>query len=406
MDYSSSVVADLAVIMIIGAVVGFLIYRIRQPLIIGYLIAGIIIALLTRHFHIISKPDVFSATADLGVILLIFGLGLKFPLSRLISVGKVSIGVAAIQVVFMLTISFTIRNYFEWSLLEALFLGTALASSSTAVISRTLGDMRKMQETPTLIMLGILVIEDLVVVGLVTAISANIEYGVLNYSNVAFAMIKTISFIVGSLVLGILLVPLIINHLVRTGNKEVAILTTLGFVFGLSILAYYLGFPLAVGAFLMGVIVASSKAVEYISGIINSIRDMFAAIFFVSMGALIDITQFQDFLIPALIITGIMMFTKAVGCVAGTRIFGYNMETSVKVGLGMVQIGEFAFIVMKVGLDAGLISTVMFSMVGVSAAVSTFFTPYLIKLSYKINYGYRISFRKKPKKPVEEQPPP
>lgn len=403
MDFSSSVVADLAVIMIIGAVVGFLIYRLKQPLIIGFLIAGIFIGLLTRYFHIISNPDVFSATADLGVILMLFGLGLKFPLSKLISVGKVSVGVAIIQVIFMLTLSFTISHYFEWSLLEALFLGTALASSSTAVISKAVSDIKKEQETPTLIMLGVLVIEDLIVVGLLAVISANIENGVLDFGNTGFAIIKTLVFIVGSLVLGIIFVPKIINHLVKTGNKEVVILTILGLVFGVSILGYLLGFPLAIGAFLIGVIVASSKAVEYISGIVTSIRDMFAAIFFVSMGALIDVTHYEVFLIPALIITGIMILTKSVGCMAGTRIFGYSTETSIKVGLGMVQIGEFAFIVMKVGLDSGLISTDMFSMIGVTAAVSTFLTPYLIKLSYKINYNYRLPFMRKAKKVKVEE---
>jgi CPA2 family monovalent cation:H+ antiporter-2 len=165
-------------------------------------------------------------------------------------------GVAAIEIVFMLGLSFAISYYFGWSLIEALFLGTALASSSTAIISKALGDMKKMQETPTLIMLGVLVIEDLVVIGLLAMITANIDNGTINFANIGFAVVKTITFIVGSLVFGIIFIPPILNRILKTGNKEAIILTVLGLVFGLSVLAYRLGFPLAVGAFLMGVIVA------------------------------------------------------------------------------------------------------------------------------------------------------
>ncbi len=194
--------------------------------------------------------------------------------------------------------------------------------------------------------------------------------------------------------MGILLVPRVINRMAQSGNNEVLLLIVLGLAFGLSIMAHLAGFSMAIGAFLMGVIVASVKSVEKIIALISPVRDMFAAIFFVSIGALIDITQFRYFMIPALVITGLMIAGKMIGCGVGTKIFGYDTSTSVKVGLGMSQIGEFAFIVMKVGQDANLISPYLFPTVGVAAAITTFLTPYLIKLSYKINFSrFKVKIR-------------
>jgi monovalent cation:H+ antiporter-2, CPA2 family len=384
---SVSIVTDFAIIMIIAALVVFVFYRLKQPMIIGYLIAGVIIGPYTPPFSLITNPAVFSATADLGVILLLFGIGLRFPLSRLITVGKVSVGVAAIEIAFMIGLSFGVSRLLGWNLIDALFLGTALASSSTAIIAKVLTDMGKLHETPALIMLGVLVVEDLIVVGLLAVITSTFVNGSVNFNDILWVILKILGFILGSFIFGILLVPRIINRMVKLGNREVLLLIVLGLAFGLSIAGNLLGFSMAIGAFLMGVIVASSKSVDEVSSLISPIKDMFSAIFFVSIGALINVTQFQTFIFPALLITVLMIFGKMVGCGVGTRLFGYDNSTAIKVGLGMSQIGEFAFIVMKAGQDLNLISPFLFSTVGVSVAITTFLTPYLIKLSYKYNFN-------------------
>jgi CPA2 family monovalent cation:H+ antiporter-2 len=393
MDFSSSVVADLAIIMIIAAIVVYIFYRLKQPMIIGYLVAGVIIGPYTPPFGLILQPGVFSATADLGVILLLFGIGLKFPLSKLLKVGKVSLGVAAIEIAFMILLSYGVTRLLNWSLRDALFLGTALASSSTAIIAKVLGDLGKIQETPALIMLGVLVVEDLIVVGLLAVITSSIQNGSLNLTNITWLLSKAAAFIIGSLALGIFLVPRIIDRVTRSGNAEVVLLIVLGLTFGLSIAASLLGFSMAIGAFLMGVIVAGAKSADKITSLISPVKDMFAAIFFVSMGALIDVTQFHTFWFPALIVTILMIVGKMIGCGVGTKVFGYDNNTALKVGLGMSQIGEFAFIVMKVGQDLHAISSFLFPVVGVAAAVTTFLTPYMIKLSYRININLKDKTR-------------
>jgi monovalent cation:H+ antiporter-2, CPA2 family len=384
---SISIVTDFAIIMIIAALVVYIFYRLKQPMIIGYLIAGVIIGPYTPPFSLIANPAVFSATADLGVILLLFGIGLRFPLSRLKTVGKVSVGVAVIEIAFMIGLSFGVSSLLGWNLIDALFLGTALASSSTVIIAKVLTDMGKLHETPALIMLGVLVVEDLIVVGLLAVITSTFVNGSVNFNDILWVILKILGFIIGSLIMGILIVPRIINRMVKLGNREVLLLIVLGLAFGLSIAGNLLGFSMAIGAFLMGVIVASSKSVDEVSSLISPVKDMFAAIFFVSIGALINITQFQTFIFPALLITILMIFGKMVGCGAGTRLFGYDNSTAIKVGLGMSQIGEFAFIVMKAGQDLNLISPFLFSTIGVSVAITTFLTPYLIKLSYKYNFN-------------------
>jgi CPA2 family monovalent cation:H+ antiporter-2 len=389
MNFSSAVVADLAIIMIIAAVVVFIFYRLKQPMIIGYLIAGIIIGPYTPPSSLISQPEVFSATADLGVILLLFGIGMKFPLNQLLKVGKVSLGVAGIEIAFMLLLSLGISRILHWSLIEALFLGTALASSSTAIIAKVLSDMGKLKDTPSLIMLGVLVVEDLIVVGLLAVITSSIGNGGFDIGDVAWVVVKILALMTGSLMLGIMFVPMILNKLVDQGNREVVLLVTLGLVFGLSIIASLLGFSMAIGAFLMGVIVASARSADYINILISPIKDMFAAIFFVSMGALINISQFKEFIVPALLVTVLMIIGKSIGCGLGIKLFKYDNSTALIVGLGMSQIGEFAFIVMKAGQDVNLVSPLLFSTVGVSAGITTFLTPYLMRLSYRIKFKPR-----------------
>ncbi len=396
MSFASSIVSDLAIIMTIAAVVVYIFYRLKQPMIVGYLVAGVIIGPYTPPYSYISQAEVFSATADLGVILLLFAIGLRFPLSRLRAVGKVSVGVAAIEIFFMLGLSFAISSLLGWSFRDAMFLGTALASSSTAIIAKVLGDLGKMKEIPTLIMLGVLVIEDLIVVGLLAVITTTTDNGGVSLANISIVALKILAFIFGSLILGHLVLPWIIKHVAKTGNNEVLLLVTLGLAFGLSVVAYTLDFSMAIGAFIMGVIIASTRSADNIAMLISPIRDMFAAIFFISMGALIDITQFRQFLIPALLVTVLMIIGKIVGCGLGTKLFRYDANTSIKVGLGMSQIGEFAFIVMKAGKDAGLISDFLYPTVGVAAAITTFLTPYLIKISYRIDfYKIRLSLFKK-----------
>jgi len=229
------------------------------------------------------------------------------------------------------------------------------------------------------------VVEDLIVVALLVAITSITNGEGVSLADTGWAAVKILLFVFASLAVGLWIIPRVINRVAQIGNNELIILIVLGLCFGLAIVADRLGFSMAIGAFLMGVIVAGSRSVQRVESLVAPIRNMFAAMFFVSMGALIDVTQFRAFLLPGLLITVLMIGGKMIGCGFGTRLFGYDRNTSFRVGLGMSQIGEFAFIVMKAGQDAGLTSSFLFPVIGVAAAITTFLTPYLIRLSYRID---------------------
>ena len=313
-------------------------------------------------------------------------MGLEFPLARLKGVGfKVPIVVSTIEIALMFLISYGIGWILGWSFMDSLFLGAALASSSTVIIAKVLGDMRKLKETSTLVIMGILIAEDLFVVLVLSLMTAIVGSGSLSFPDLAWTASKVLLFILGALIIGTLTVPKIIDRMAGSNHSEILVLTALGLCFGLSVVANMLGISMAIGAFLMGVLIAEAKSAHKVASLSSPIKDMFAAMFFVSMGALIDISQFRVFLIPGLIVTAIMIVGKIVGCGVGTKILGYDTSTALKVGLGMGQIGEFAFIVAKVGLDLKVISPAIFPTIGIAAAITAFLTPYMIRLSYGID---------------------
>ena len=384
MSLATEIVTDFAVIMTVAALVTFLFHKLKQPLILGYLIAGMIVGPYTPPFSLVTRIDFLGAAAELGVILLLFGIGLEFPMARLRMVGRVSMGVAAIEIAFMLFLSYGVGSVLNWPLMDTLFLGVALASSSTAIIMKVLGDLEKLREMPALIMLGVLIVEDLFVVLMLPVLQSISVFGRSTLAALGWGLAKAMILVFGSLAIGRVTVPRIIERIVRIGRGEVLILASLGLCFGLSIVANRLGFSMAIGAFLMGVLIAESESAREVASLVSPLKDVFAAMFFVSIGALMDITQFRNFIAPGLMITLTMMSAKMLGCGLGTRAFGYDASTSLRVGLGMIQIGEFAFIVMKVGEDLGVISPLLFPTIGVVAVITTFLTPYLIKLSYEI----------------------
>ena len=392
MPLSYQVIADLAVIMVIAAAVTLIFHRLKQPLILGYLIAGIIIGPYTPPFSLVSRLDVLGATADLGVILLLFAIGLEFPIARLRTIRlKVYAGISAIEIALMFLISYGVGWFLGWPFMDSLFLGAALASSSTVIIAKVLRDMGKLKDISALVMMGVLVAEDLIVIAILAIITSVVGLSSSSFLDISWTLGKVLLFLIGASLIGVMVIPKVIDwvahpeHDSQVEHDEVLLLTALGLCFALSIIGNALGLSMAIGAFLMGVFIAGAKASARIATLISSIKDMFAAIFFVSMGAFIDVTQFQTFLIPALLVTAIMIAGKVIGCGLGTRLFGYDTSTSIRVGLGMGQVGEFAFIVAKAGQDLNVTSASLFPTIGVAVAITAFVSPYMIRLSYRID---------------------
>jgi CPA2 family monovalent cation:H+ antiporter-2 len=380
MSFELQVITDLAVVSIIASAVAFLFYKLKQPLIIGYLIAGVIIGPYT--FDLIKQTEYLSVFAEIGVVLLLFTIGLEFPINKLRSIGKVVIGVSAIEITLMVMVSWIVGVMLGWGMYDTLFLGAALASSSTTIIAKVLSDYGKIQEISATIMLGILVVEDVVVVIILAMLQNVAVVGTVSVASSLWLVGKLAVFIGGSLLVGGIFIPKAIDRFAKAENKEFLPILLLGLCFVFAILATQIGFSAAIGAFVIGVIVARSYHREEINKQIGPFKIVFGAIFFVSMGALMDVTQIGNYWIPAAIITAAVIATKLLSCGLGTRMFRYTDKTSLRVGLGMAQIGEFAFIVGKAGQDLGVTSDFLLPVLGVATVITAFVTPYLIKFSF------------------------
>jgi CPA2 family monovalent cation:H+ antiporter-2 len=382
MSLETEIVVDLAVVMTVALTVTFIFQKLRQPIILGYLVAGILIGPYTPPFSFVSRLDVLSAFAEIGVIMLLFAIGLGFPIAKLRAIGRVAGGVAAIEIISMFVVAYFIGLFLKWPFIDILFLGAALASSSTTIIAKVLSDMGKIREIPATIMLGILVVEDLVVVSILALLLSFGSIGVVSLTTIALTCAKVGLFVGGLLVIGGWVVPRIMDRAVFLENRELLLIGALALCFASSVLALRLGLSVAIGAFLMGVLVASSKSTEYIAHDIAPLKDVFGALFFTSMGALIDISQFQAFIVPGIIISVGIIVAKLLGVGFGTRSFGYSRDVSVKVSLGMSQIGEFAFIVVKGGQDLNIVSSFLLPSIGVAVGITSFLTPYLMRVGY------------------------
>ncbi len=384
MSFEIQIITDLAVLMVMAAVVALIFHKLKQPIIIGYLIAGIIVGPFAP-FNLISNVDFVNVFAEIGVILLLFTIGLEFPIRKLQSIGYAVIGVSAIEIMAMLLVSWGLGEALHWSFYDTLFLGAALASSSTTIISKVLSDMGRIKETSSIVMLGVLVVEDVIVVILLAMLQNVAVVHTISLESTFILIMKLVAFIGGTLLIGGLLLPKAIDRVAKAGSTELLYILMLGVCFAFSMIANQLGFSAAIGAFIIGVVVARAGCREQINRQIQPFQYVFGAIFFVSMGALMDITQVATYWLPALAVTIAVLVTKVVSCSLGIRVYGFDRKVSLRVGLGMAQIGEFAFIVVKAGKDLGVLSDFLLPVIGVAAIITSFLTPYLIKFSFKYN---------------------
>jgi len=372
---------DLAVVLVIASVSAYIFHVLKQPIVLGYIIAGIIIGPYTPPFSYLSQPEIFSALAELGVILLLFGIGLTFPLNKLLSLGKVSLTVTSVKIAFMMLCGLAVGKVSGWPLVDSIFLGLALTNSSTAIIAKCVTDMGKLGEESCDIMFGVLMLEDLIVVMILAGIQSFFSVGIISVATISTLLIKLILFLGGSVLLGSKLVVPFMEK-IHEENEEILVIMTIGVCFAYSIAAYFSGFSVAVGALIAGMVLASWSDADKLIEETLSLRDVFGAIFFVSVGALMDVSKLGEYIVPVLGITFLLLVGKIIGISLSTHLSGFDWTTSIRSGLGMAQIGEFAFIIVKVGSDLGVLSTPLFAIVGVVASLTMFMTPYLIEFSY------------------------
>ncbi|AKS07313.1 MULTISPECIES: cation:proton antiporter [Pseudomonas] len=386
--HAISFIQDLAVIMLVAGVVTILFHRLKQPVVLGYIVAGFIIGPHTPPFGLIHDEDTIKTLAELGVIFLMFCLGLEFSLRKLFKVGATAFIAAFLEIILMIWIGYEIGQWFDWNTMDSLFLGAILAISSTTIIVKALNDLKMKNQRFAQLIFGVLIVEDILGIGIIALLSSIAVSGTVSSGEVFSTVGKLSLFMIVALVIGILLVPRLLAYVAKFDSNEMLLITVLGLCFGFCLLVVKLEYSMVLGAFLIGAIMAESRQLVKIERLIEPVRDMFSAIFFVAIGLMIDPQILLQYAWPIAVITVAVVLGKMLSCGLGAFIAGNDGRTSLRVGMGLSQIGEFSFIIAALGMTLQVTSDFLYPVAVAVSAITTLLTPYLIRgadpLSLKI----------------------
>ncbi|EKT4559928.1 cation:proton antiporter [Pseudomonas putida] len=377
--HAISFIQDLAVIMLVAGVVTILFHRLKQPVVLGYIVAGFIIGPHTPPFGLIHDEETIKTLAELGVIFLMFCLGLEFSLRKLFKVGATAFIAAFLEIVLMIWIGFEIGRWFGWNTMDSLFLGAILAISSTTIIVKALNDLKMKNERFAQLIFGVLIVEDILGIGIIALLSGIAVSGTVSSGEVFSTVGKLSLFMIVALVIGILLVPRLLGYVAKFESNEMLLITVLGLCFGFCLLVVKLEYSMVLGAFLIGAIMAESRQLLKIERLIEPVRDLFSAIFFVAIGLMIDPQVLVDYAWPIVVITLAVVLGKMLSCGMGAFIAGNDGRTSLRVGMGLSQIGEFSFIIAALGMTLQVTSDFLYPVAVAVSAITTLLTPYLIR---------------------------
>ncbi|MBI3558367.1 MAG: cation:proton antiporter [Deltaproteobacteria bacterium] len=383
MQHLAPLIRDLAVILGVAAVVTLIFQRIRQPVVLGYIIAGFICGPYVLRHPLVSDSADIKVWAELGVIFLMFSLGLEFSFRKLAKVGISSAVTAGYEVFMMMALGFTTGRLLGWSRIDSTFLAAMMSISSTTIIIKALDELRLKSRRFAEMIFGVLVVEDLIAILILVALSTMAVSGSFKGVDIMLAGAKLLLVIGSWFLAGYFVLPRFVRYVGKLGNDEMLTIVSLGLCLSLSVVAARLNYSVALGAFIMGSILAESTESFRIEELIRPLRDLFAAIFFVSVGMLIDphvlIGRYREIGV----ITLVLVAGKIINITAGALVSGQTLRTSLQVGFGMAQIGEFSFIIATLGLTLGVTSDFLYPVAVAVSLITAFTTPYLIRVSHK-----------------------
>jgi CPA2 family monovalent cation:H+ antiporter-2 len=379
------ILQDFTIIMIAASIMAMVSYKLKQPMVIGYIIAGMIIGPFTPPFSLINNFDVLNLFAEIGVILLLFVVGMEFPIEKLRKIGKKALVIAFSEGLGTFAIGFLVCQAVNYSLADSLFLALAISVTSTVIVMRILDELGMIKDEASIIILGVAVIEDIIIISMLAILQSISSTGGLYSIELVTSVVTVLAFIGGALFIGSKTVPKFVNLIGKTNQHDVLVVAILGVAFGLSFLAFEIGISVATGAFFAGVLVAESKVHSVTRVLTSPLKDMFGAIFFVSIGALMDITKIPALIVPALMLILVSIGAKFLTVYLSARSQGYDTQTSLKAAFGLSSSGgELALVVAKGGADVDTTSSFVLPMVGTMTIITTFITPYLIKIGWKL----------------------
>lgn len=379
MGHLPDLILDLALVLMTAAVVLLIFKRIKQPLVLGYIIAGYLVGPYFKIFPTVADLGSIEVMSELGVIFLLFGLGLEFSFKKLMRVGGYASITAFIEIIFITISGFLLGRWLGWSTIDSLFLGGMLASSSTTIIIRAFDELGVKSKQFANVVFGVLIVEDIVVILLMVLLSTMAVTQQIQGGEIVYTVLKLVFFLALWFIMGIFLLPTLLKKAKKWLDDENLLLLSIGLCLGMVVLAVHVGFSAELGAFIMGSIVAETTSAEKVEHLVKPIKDLFGAVFFVSVGMMIDPQAIIEYKWAVLAVTLLTFFGKILSTTLGAVISGQPLKQSVRVGLSMAQIGEFAFIVAALGVSLKVTSEFLFPIAVGASAITTFTTPYLIK---------------------------
>lgn len=384
-----SIMSDLALILISASLTTLMFKWLKQPVILGYIVAGLLVG---NQFQLVPTVSDFSgvrAWADIGVVFLLFALGLEFSFKKLLSVGKNALVASFVIIVGMILLGFAVGMSLGWGSTNSIMLGSMICMSSTTIIIKAFDDLDIRGKKFTRLVFGILIFEDLLAILLMVIISTMSVSKTFEGTGLVVAIIKLGFFLVIWLVLGIFFLPTFLNNAKKMLNDETLLIVALGLCFGMVMFATHVGFSSALGAFVMGSIFAETMEAERIDFIVKPVKDLFGAIFFVSVGMLIDLNILMEYIVPILIISASIVAGQIFFATCGVLLSGQSLKTAIQSGFSLTQVGEFAFIVASLGTSLGLIDKFLYPVIVAVSVITIFITPFMMRLADPA-YGFIV----------------
>ena len=347
---------DLALILIIAGVMTLLFKKLKQPLVLGYIVAGFLASPNMPYMPSVTDLDNVHLWSDIGVIFLLFALGLEFSFKKIMKMGSAPIIAACSIILSMMAVGFFTGHAFGWSQMDCIFLGGMLAMSSTTIIFKAFDDMGLRQQRFASLVLSVLIIEDILAIVLMVMLSTLAVSQQFEGMQMAMSIAKLVFFLILWFVVGIYLIPLFLRKTRSLMSDETMLVVSLGLCFGMVVLASTVGFSPAFGAFIMGSILAETIEAEKIEHLVSPVKDLFGAIFFVSVGMMVDVALIGQYIVPILCIVVAIMLGQTLFSTGGFLLAGQPLKVAMQCSFSLTQIGEFAFILATLGTSLGVTS--------------------------------------------------
>lgn len=374
-------VKDLALILVVAGTVTLLFKRLKQPLVLGYIVAGFIVSpQMPYTMSVIDRADV-QTWADIGVIFLLFSLGLDFSFKKILKMGAAPV-IASLTIIFcMMLIGVTVGNAFGWSQMDCIFLAGMLAMSSTTIIYKAFDDMGLRQQHFASLVMSVLILEDVLAIVMMVMLSAVAKGNSPDGEEMIGSVLRIGFFLILWFVVGISLIPMFLRSVRKLISEETLLVVSLGLCCLMAVISTKVGFSSAFGAFVMGSILAETVEAEKIIKVVEPVKNLFGAVFFVSVGMLVEPSILVEYALPIAVIVLAILLGQSLFGSFGYLLSGQTLKTAMRCGFSMAQIGEFAFIIASLGLSLGVIGKFLYPVVVAVSVITTFLTPYMIRAS-------------------------